>query len=231
MGPLPKGRRGVKYLFTYICLASRWPEAQLMRTASATEASQCFFDIISRTGIPLKVLSDSGSVFLSKLMNGLYERLGIDLIATSPYRPQSNGIVERFHGMLKPMLAKARDSDVDWADFLPLALFAIRQVPNIIVLLYLHQTINFITQFSSNIFICQSVCYLTCVHTYIHIYGSSHLQSFVEAAKNCLSPVAFHNTLKQPLLCRPRLCGLTYCLLFFKQNRQFNWGPPHYVQS
>ncbi len=130
VGPLPKGRRGVKYLFTYICLASRWPEAQPMRTASATEASQCFLDIISRTGIPLKVLSDRGSVFLSKLMNGLYERLGIDPVATSPYRPQSNGVVERFHGTLKPMLAKARDSDVDWADFLPLTLFAIRQVPN-----------------------------------------------------------------------------------------------------
>ncbi len=41
----------------------------------------------------------------------------------------------------------------------------------------------------------------------LHFYGSSHLQSFVEAAKNCLIPVAFHNTLKQPLLCRPRLCG------------------------
>ncbi len=47
------------------------------------------------------------------------------------------------------------------------------------------------------------------------IYGSSRIQSFVEAAKNCLSSVAFHDTLKQPLLCRPRLCGLTYCLLHF----------------
>ena len=100
------------------------------RIAAATEASQCFLDIISRTGIPLKVLSDRGSLFLSKLMKGLYERLGIDPIATSPYRPQSNGVVERFHGTIKPMLAKARDSDVNWAEFLLLALFAIRQVPN-----------------------------------------------------------------------------------------------------
>ncbi len=27
VGPLPKGKRGAKYMFTYICLASRWPEA------------------------------------------------------------------------------------------------------------------------------------------------------------------------------------------------------------
>ncbi len=130
VGPLPNAKRGVKYLFTYICLASRWPEALPMRTASAPEAAQCFMDIVSRTGIPLKVLSDRGTVFLSKLMSNMYTLLGIDSIATSPYRPQSNGVVERLHGTLKPMLAKAADTGIDWSVFLPLALFAIRQVPN-----------------------------------------------------------------------------------------------------
>ena len=54
----------------------------------------------------------------------------MDSIHTSPYRPQSNGIVKRLHGTLKPMLAKAVDNGVDWATFLPMALFAIRQVAN-----------------------------------------------------------------------------------------------------
>ncbi len=130
VGPLPKGRRGARYIFTYVCLASRWPEAVPIRTASAREAAQCFLEIVSRTGIPMKVLSDHGTVFLSKLMAGLCEMLGMDTLATSPYRPQSNGVVERLHGTLKLMLAKAVDSGVDWVDFLPLALFAQRQVPS-----------------------------------------------------------------------------------------------------
>jgi len=130
VGPLPKGKRGAKYLFTYICLSSRWPDAVPMRTASAAEAAQCFIEIISRTGIPLRVLSDRGTIFLSKLMSGVCEMLGIDTVATSPYRPQSNGVVERMHGSLKPMLSKAVDAGVDWVEFLPLALFALRQVPN-----------------------------------------------------------------------------------------------------
>ncbi len=46
VGPLPKAKRGVRYLFTYVCLASRWPEACPMRTASANEVAECF---ISRT--------------------------------------------------------------------------------------------------------------------------------------------------------------------------------------
>ncbi len=130
VGPLPKGKRGARYLFTCICLATRWPEAVPMHTASAREAAQCFIEIVSRTGIPSKVLSDRGTVFLSKLMAGACEMLGIDSLATSPCRPQSNGVVERLHGTLQPMLAKAVNSGVDWVDFLPLALFAFRQVPS-----------------------------------------------------------------------------------------------------
>ncbi len=130
VGPLPKGKRGAKYLFTYVCLASRWPDAIPMRTASATETAQCFLDVISRTGLPLRVLSDRGTIFLSKLMSGVCNMLGIDAIATSPYRPQSNGVIERMHGSLKPMLSKAVEAGLDWVEFFPLDLFALRQVPN-----------------------------------------------------------------------------------------------------
>ena len=101
-----------------------------MRLCSANEVAECFVDVISRTGIPLRVLSDRGSVFLGRVMEKVCELLGIDRVVTSPYRPQSNGVVERLHGTLKPMLVKANDSGVDWSEFLPLALFAIRQVPN-----------------------------------------------------------------------------------------------------
>ncbi len=50
--------------------------------------------------------------------------------ALIPYRPQWNGVVERFHGTLKPILVKAVDSGIDWVTFLPFSLFAIRQVVN-----------------------------------------------------------------------------------------------------
>ena len=55
--------------------------------------------------------------------------LGITHITTVPYRPQGNGILERFHGTLKPLLAKVTSTKLDWVQFLPLALSAIRSVP------------------------------------------------------------------------------------------------------
>jgi len=77
--------------------------------------------IISRTGIPDKILTDQGSVFVGKVVDKLSEIFGCARAVTSPYRPQGNGVVERLHGTLKPMLAKARINGVDWSRFLPLA--------------------------------------------------------------------------------------------------------------
>ena len=60
-------------------------------------------------------------------MRQICEIFGIDRVQTTAYHPQSNGVLERLHGTLKPILAKAIDKGLDWVSFLPMALFAIRQ--------------------------------------------------------------------------------------------------------
>ncbi len=101
-----------------------------LRSGSASEVADAMMNIFSKVGFPMKVMSDRGKVFLSKVVKQLYEQCGIDCISTSPYRPQSNGVVERLHGTLKPMLAKAVNSGIDCVQYLPMALSAIRMVPN-----------------------------------------------------------------------------------------------------
>ncbi len=129
VGPLPKARGGVKHILTYICMASRWPEAVPLRSITAEAVATAMTHVIFRTGIPLKLLTDRETVFVSRLAERLCEVLGIDKVHTSPYHPQSNVVLERFHGTLKLMLSKAVENGLDWSDFLPMALFAIRQVP------------------------------------------------------------------------------------------------------
>ncbi len=130
VGPLPKAKGGVKYILTYACMATRWPEAVPLKNVTAEAVASGMTTIIFRTGLPSRILTDRGTVFVGKLCDKLCEVIGCDLIHTSPYRPQSNGVLERLHGTLKPMLAKAVEKGIDWADFLPMALFTLRQVTN-----------------------------------------------------------------------------------------------------
>ena len=87
-------------------------------------------EIFSRTGIPLELLSDQGAQFIGKVVAQLCKNLNIQKIRTTPYHPETNGIVERLHGTLGAMLTKAASRGLDWVGQIPFALFALRAAPN-----------------------------------------------------------------------------------------------------
>ncbi|CAL9707672.1 unnamed protein product [Knipowitschia caucasica] len=61
---------------------------------------------------------------------GKLPQLGISAIKTTPYHPQTDGLVERFNQTLKKMLRKfVADTGKDWDRWLPFLLFAYREVP------------------------------------------------------------------------------------------------------
>ena len=130
VGPLPKGKGGCMHILTAVCMGSRWPEAIPLRAITARAVATGMVEIFARTGIPLQLLSDQGSQFLSSLVGHLCKDLGIDQVRTAPYHPETNGVVERMHGTLKPMLRKASQLGLDWVSQLPFALFALRSAPN-----------------------------------------------------------------------------------------------------
>ena len=130
VGPLPKGKGGCRYILTAVCMSSRWPEAIPLKTITARAVATGMLEIFARTGIPLQLLTDQGSQFLGRLVSHLCRDLGIDQVKTAPYHPETNGVVERMHGTLKPMLTKASQLGLDWVGQLPFALFALRSAPN-----------------------------------------------------------------------------------------------------
>ena len=130
VGPMPKGKGGHQYLLTTICMASKWPEAVPLRNITAKAVAQNLVDIFSRTGIPLEIVTDQGSQFMSKVMDQLCNSLQIRKIPTTPYHPEGNGVVERMHGTLGAMLTKATQEGLDWVGQVPYALYALRSAPN-----------------------------------------------------------------------------------------------------
>ena len=130
VGPLPKAKGGARFLLTFVCMASRWPEAIPLKTITAKAVAEGLMQFFARTGLPLTLLSDQAKQFTGRLMRELADTFNIQLIKTTPYHPQSNGVLERLHGTLEAILTKATKKGHDWEKFLPLAMFSLRQCPN-----------------------------------------------------------------------------------------------------
>ena len=63
-------------------------------------------------------------------MSQLCKMLDIKPIRTSPYHPETDGLLERWHSDLLAMLKKATIDKKDWDLYLPFVLFAYRQTPH-----------------------------------------------------------------------------------------------------
>jgi hypothetical protein len=105
VGPLPQSNSGYTHLLMVLDRSSRWGEALPLRSTSAEScATTLIAGWVARFGVPQQITSDRGSQFCSSVSDSFTRRLGIKSCLTTPYYPQSNGAVERFHHRLKDAL-------------------------------------------------------------------------------------------------------------------------------
>ncbi len=108
--PLPTSKQKLRFILTAMELATGYPFAVAIRNYTAEETANAILSIISILGAPIQILSDQGVNFLSSTLNHVYKRFGITRIKTSPYHPQSNGRLERFHSTLKANIFEMHNS-------------------------------------------------------------------------------------------------------------------------
>eukprot|EP01088_Endostelium_zonatum_P009160 TRINITY_DN2235_c0_g2_i1.p1 TRINITY_DN2235_c0_g2~~TRINITY_DN2235_c0_g2_i1.p1 ORF type:complete len:1400 (-),score=292.55 TRINITY_DN2235_c0_g2_i1:276-4475(-) len=132
VGPLVETTQGNKYILTIMDYHTRWPEAISLKDAKAHTVAKAYIDVfISRYGCPRIVLTDLGSNFNSHLMEEVNKILQTKHRTTTPYRPQTNGMIERFHAPLITSLSYLCSVDqTDWDEYVPLALFVYRSSVN-----------------------------------------------------------------------------------------------------
>ena len=129
VGSLPRSQSqsGNKYVLVICDYGSRYPEAVPLPSIDAPHVAEALLTFFSRVGIPKEILTDQGSNFMSKLLSETYRMLGVHPIRTTPYHPQTDGLVERFNQTLKAMLRRsATESVKNWDKLLPYLLFAYR---------------------------------------------------------------------------------------------------------
>lgn len=124
IGPLPASQ-GFLYCLTMIDRFSRWTEAAPMKNMTVQTVAKVFYDTwISRYGAPRRITSDQGSQFESRLFKALLTLIGCERIRTTPYHPQSNGMIERWHRVLKAAIMCHADSE--WSQTLSTVLLGLR---------------------------------------------------------------------------------------------------------
>jgi hypothetical protein len=129
IGPLKESRRGKKFILVITDYFTKWPEAFALKDSTAELVAEVLMKkFIPRHGVPMKILTDRGSQFTSKLLKELFRLMKIKKMETTAYHPQCDGLVERMNGTLKQLLQMHCDTEKrDWDDWIPLALFAYRR--------------------------------------------------------------------------------------------------------
>ena len=128
LGPLPRSEDGNRYLMVVEDYFTKWTEAIPIPNAEATTVARKFVErIVTIFGVPLSVHSDQGSNFQSKVFKEMCHILGIHKTRTTPFRPISDGMVEKSNSTIETMLSVfVSKHQRDWNDYIYLLMLAYR---------------------------------------------------------------------------------------------------------
>ena len=127
VGPLKTTSQGNKYILSVIDYYTKYAEAIALPNQEAVTVAKALEDVFARHGMPSVLLTDQGKNFESKVVASLCEMFGIEKRRTTAYHPQTDGLCERFNGILKSLLrTRVNREKNDWDKQLPHALLACR---------------------------------------------------------------------------------------------------------
>ena len=132
MGPLPESD-GMDYLMVVICrLSSMVHLIPTTTTATANGIAWLWLsEVVKLHGLPDSIVSDRDSKFMSKFWTELHRLLGIKLLRSTAYHPQTDGASERAVRTVSQILRAVVDADqLNWRWKCPMTEFAMNSAVN-----------------------------------------------------------------------------------------------------
>ena len=126
VGPFPESPTGNSYILVIADYFTRYTEAYAIPNQEATTVANKLVEEFFLQFSPAEQLhSDQGRNFESAIITEVCKLLGVEKTRTTPYHPQSDGLVERFNRTLLDMLATAvSDKPFEWEQHLRRLCFA-----------------------------------------------------------------------------------------------------------
>ena len=132
LGPFKESESQNKYVLMIIDQFSRWLEIVPLPNQEAETIANAFFETyVVRFGVPFMVHTDQGRNFESKMFKSFCVLMEMSKTRTTPYRPSSNGQVERYNQLVLNFLrCYLAGKQRTWDQFLPMLGMAVRATVN-----------------------------------------------------------------------------------------------------
>ncbi|GFX95676.1 retrovirus-related Pol polyprotein from transposon 17.6 [Trichonephila clavipes] len=115
IGPLPSTNKSYQHIFTVVDAFTKFTWLYPVKTVSAESALEKLKQQQKTFGNPIRIISDRGSAFTSKLFNDYCDEENIQHLQIATGVPRRNGQVERIHRTLIPVLTKlSLDDSTKW---------------------------------------------------------------------------------------------------------------------
>lgn len=114
--------QGYNWIFTAIDMFSKKAWAVPMKGKAARTVAKALEQVLQQMNdTPSSLRSDNGSEFISKEFRSVLANTGIKQVLSLAGKPQSNGQVERFNGIIKRMLNmwRTKSDQANWPAVLP----------------------------------------------------------------------------------------------------------------
>ena len=105
----PEGEAGERYVFTLICVATRYAFLRVCQTREAVVLAELLLDIVLDAGVVFAI-HQSDNEFCNLAFEEFVWLLGSAQLFSTALRPQSQGVVERTHREIRAILAVLLDA-------------------------------------------------------------------------------------------------------------------------
>jgi len=113
-GPLEKTKKGFKYILVIIDSYTKYVWLYPCKSVTTEEVIKHVSSLFLSFGLPIKIISDRGTAFSSKLFAEFMKSNEIIHTMTAVASPWANGQVERVNRFLKSTLAKVIENPDEW---------------------------------------------------------------------------------------------------------------------
>lgn len=122
----PNSTDGHKYIMSISCDLTKYVIMSAVFDSTALTAAKTIVEEVCLIyNFPKIIISDNGPAFISDVFKQMSKLLDIKHIKTTPYHPQSNGGIERYHRTLGQYIRSyVQKNQANWHKYLPYFVFS-----------------------------------------------------------------------------------------------------------